>query len=187
MPVNAKLLAYLTAAGARYQVFPHQVEYTSQEIAEASHVPGRGLIKLVVLRDAQGSYLVAALPACMNVNLEKLERLVGRGTLTLASEHELRLLFPDCQIGSGPPFGHLYGLTMVMDPCLFESDQVYFQAGSHREVVGMGIGEFRRLARPQCATACFHLVATARERPERPAARHAPGARPTPPAQPANR
>jgi Ala-tRNA(Pro) deacylase len=71
----------------------------------------------------------------------------------------MRLLFPDCQIGSEPPFGHLYGIAVVMDPCLLDGDQVYFQAGNHREVVSMGRDEFRLLARPTCAARCFHAAA----------------------------
>lgn len=159
MPINPKLLAYMSASGARYKVFPHHLEYTSQKIAEASHVPGRGLVKSVLLRDADASYVLAALPAHAIVDLAQLEHITGRRQLALASEHEMRLLFPDCQIGSEPPFGHLYGIAVVMDPCLLDGDQVYFQAGNHREVVSMGRDEFRLLARPTCAARCFHAAA----------------------------
>jgi Ala-tRNA(Pro) deacylase len=158
MPINPKLLAFMTASGARYKVFPHHLEYTSQQVAEASHVPGRGLVKAVVLRDAESSYLVAALPASMNVDLERLEQLTGRRKLALASEHELRLLFPDCQIGAAPPFGHLYGIAVIVDPCLLDGPEIYFQAGNHREVVSMSRDEFRLLARPTCASECFHAA-----------------------------
>lgn len=163
MPINPKLLAYLTAAGARYQVFPHRLEYTSQEVAEASHVAGRELIKTVVFKDECSSYLVAALPACSCVDLERLARFSGHGRLELASEHELRLLFPDCSIGCGPPFGQVYGISVIVDPCLLESDEIYFQAGSHREVVRMSRDEFLRVAHPQRAAGCFHATLPARE------------------------
>jgi Ala-tRNA(Pro) deacylase len=158
MPINPKLLAYLTAAGARYQVFPHRLEYTAQEVAEASHVAGRELIKAVVLKDERSSYLVAALPACAILDLERLARLAGRARLSLASEHELRLLFPDCSVGCGPPFGQVYGISVIVDPCLLESDEIYFQAGGHREIVRMSRGEFLRVASPLRAAGCFHTA-----------------------------
>ena len=161
MSVNAKLLSYLTSAGARYKVFPHQIEYTAQEIAEATCVPGRELVKLVVLRDAEGSYLGVALPASVRADLERLERVSHRRGLKLASEHELHLLFPDCQIGTAPPFGHIYGLSLLMDPCLLQAPEIYFQAGNHREVVSMSRDEFRLLARPACAGECLHGPAAA--------------------------
>jgi Ala-tRNA(Pro) deacylase len=156
MPINAKLLSYLTSAGARYKVFPHQIEFTAQEIAEVSRVPGRELVKLVVLRDADGSYLGVALPASARADLARLERVSNRRGLKLASEHELRLLFPDCQIGTAPPFGHVYGLSLLLDPCLLQAPEIYFQAGNHREVVSMSRDEFRLLARPTCAGECLH-------------------------------
>ena len=156
MPINPKLLAYLTASGARYKVFPHEEVYTAQEVAEASHITGRGLAKLVVLRDAGSSYLVVALPASSSVDLERVAHASSRTGLALAGEHEIRLLFPDCQIGSAPPFGHLYGIALLTDPCLMEAGEIYFQAGNHREVVGMTSEEFRRLARPAVAPECLH-------------------------------
>ncbi|MGH7741492.1 MAG: aminoacyl-tRNA deacylase [Candidatus Eiseniibacteriota bacterium] len=167
MPINPKLLAHLSAAGARYKVFPHRLEFTSQEIAEASCVPGRDLLKLVVLRDAEGSYLAAALPACMKVELQHLGRALGRRALAPATEHELKLLFPDCAIGTAPPFGHLYGIAVVMDPCLLVDDTIYFQAGSHREVVSMNREEFLALARPQRAAECFHTARVSAHTPGR--------------------
>lgn len=161
MAINVKLLSYLTSAGARYIVFPHRVEFTAQEVAEASHVPGRELVKLVVLRDSEGEHLVVALPASMSVSLRHLERLTGRHALSLASEHELRALFPDCQVGAAPPFGHLYGVQVLMDPCLLAEPHVYFQAGNHGEVVSMRCDEFVRLARPARARECFHAAVSA--------------------------
>jgi Ala-tRNA(Pro) deacylase len=152
-------------------VFPHQIEFTAQEIAEASRVPGRELVKLVVLRDAEGSYLGVALPASARVDLARLERVSNRRGLKLACEHELRLLFPDCQIGTAPPFGHVYGLSLLLDPCLLQAPEIYFQAGNHREVVSMSRDEFRLLARPTCAGECLHAPASTPQ-PDRARAPH---------------
>jgi Ala-tRNA(Pro) deacylase len=54
-----------------------------------------------------------------------------------------------------PPFGHLYGLPMFVDPCL-AGDEVFFQAGNHHEVVRMRWNDFERLASPFIGDTCLH-------------------------------
>jgi hypothetical protein len=54
----------------------------------------------------------------------------------LASENEFRDHFADCETGSMPPFGNLYGMDVFVDQTLAENldkdKEIAFNAGSHR-------------------------------------------------------
>ena len=72
------------------------------------------------------------------------------------NERELKRLFPDCEVGAMPPFGALYGMPMYVDPCLLESEDIFFQAGNHHEVVLMRSQEYEDVAGPLFSGSCLH-------------------------------
>ena len=85
-----------------------------------------------------------------------MRRVTGRLGVQLENEDELLRLFPDCEVGAMPPFGHLYHLPMYVDPCLLEDVDIFFQAGNHHEIVLMRTVEYRRVARPFEVRGCLH-------------------------------
>jgi Ala-tRNA(Pro) deacylase len=91
---------------------------------------------------------MAVVPASYRVDLFKLKRYLGAGTVELASENEFRDRFPDCETGSMPPFGNLYGMDVFADEKLAEDKEIAFNAGSHRELVRMSFTDFRDLVKP---------------------------------------
>ena len=58
-------------------------------------------------------------------------------------------LFPDCEVGTMPPLGNLYGLRVYVDTSLTLEPVIYFPAGLHREVVEMRYEDFERLIHPR--------------------------------------
>lgn len=155
MAINERLSELLRQRGVTAEILPHREVFTAQEVAHSSRVSGRNLAKVIVLRDEAQTFLMAVIPAHEHVDVDELKHITGRKGLELASEEELRRLFPDCELGAMPPFGHLYGLPMFVDPCLVEED-VYFQAGNHHEIVRMRHADFVRLARPFEGKLCLH-------------------------------
>jgi Ala-tRNA(Pro) deacylase len=91
---------------------------------------------------------MAVVPASYRVDLFKLKRYLGVGTVELASETEFRDRFPDCETGAMPPFGNLYGMDVFADESLAVDKEIAFNAGSHRELVRMGFADFRDLVKP---------------------------------------
>jgi Ala-tRNA(Pro) deacylase len=144
------LQTYLDEAGANYRVSHHPTAFTAQGLAEVEHVPGRKVIKPVVVR-ADGQFVMCALPACYRVDLDELRNQLQAEKVALADEQALAKLFPDCELGAAPPIGRLYGLTTLMDESLVADDRVTFQAGTHREAVTMTLAEYRRVAQPEIA------------------------------------
>ncbi len=156
MTMNVRLQAFLEAEQASYATRTHAPAFTAQEVAALSHVPGRDLAKAVVARSEDGRYLMAVLPASCRVDLAALARAAGTRKLSLAREEEVLKLFPDCEAGAMPPFGRLYGLPVYVDDCFSRNETLFFQAGNHREVVGMPYAEFERLAAPVVGEFCLH-------------------------------
>ena len=156
MPMNPRLLQFLTRCGARYTVYPHDDAFEALPGLAARSTPVPDLARVVVLRVGTSPLLLAVLPASTEPDRARIEELSRRHPLRLADARELSESFPDCESGTAPPFGHLYGCSALVDPCLLAADRIYFQAGNHREVVGMSTDEFIRLAQPCRAEACLH-------------------------------
>lgn len=154
MAINRRLGELIRSRGVRVELQPHREVFTAQEVAHASHLPRRNMAKVVVLRDGV-DHLMVALPASEHVDLETLRSTTGRPGLELAPEEDLRSIFPDCELGAMPPFGHLYGLRMYVDPCLAEHD-IWFQAGNHHEIARMAYETYERLSRPYVGGVCLH-------------------------------
>ena len=134
----------------RYRVSRHPTVYTAQMLAEAEHVPGRKVIKPVVVQ-ADGEFVMCALPACYRVDLGELKDQLQANEVKLVDEPKLAELFPDCEPGAVPPIGRMYGMTTLMDESLVADDRVTFQAGTHKDAVTMSLASYRRVAQPEMA------------------------------------
>jgi Ala-tRNA(Pro) deacylase len=143
---SAKLKQFLDAEGVRYVSVLHSVAYTSQEIASLAHISGRELTKTVMVF-VDGRLAMAVLPASVQVGLDRLKALTKAKEVRLATEREFRDAFPDCETGAMPPFGNLYGMPVYVDISLF-SDEIIFNAGTHRELIRMSFSDFERLVKP---------------------------------------
>ncbi len=143
MAIAATIKRYLEDHGVKYDVIVHTHTSSSMHTAEAAHVPGDKLAKTVVLKDGDG-YLMAVLPATHHLDIERLNELVKR-ELDLAGEKELDKLFKDCETGAVPPAGAAYNMHVALDKSLTDESDIYFEAGSHLEVIHISGAQFRSL------------------------------------------
>jgi Ala-tRNA(Pro) deacylase len=156
MAINPRLKALLDRHRASYEVLPHRLAFTAQDVARATHVTGRRVAKVVVIRDEDGAHLMAVIPATHHVDPGQLREVTGRHGVHLEDEAELKRLFPDCETGTMPPFTALYGMPVYVDPCLAFETNIYFQAGNHHEIVRMSYEEYSRVAAPIVMDVCLH-------------------------------
>jgi Ala-tRNA(Pro) deacylase len=91
---------------------------------------------------------MAVVPASFRVDLYRLKKYLGADSVELATESEFRGRFPDCETGSMPPFGNLYGMDVFAEQALAEDKEIAFNAGSHRELVRMKFADFFELVKP---------------------------------------
>jgi Ala-tRNA(Pro) deacylase len=144
------LQSYLDEMGVNYRTSKHDDTFTAQDLAAAEHIPGRKVIKPVVVR-ADGEFVMCALPASYKVDLSELRQQLQCEEVQLADENTLQEIFADCELGAAPPIGRLYGLPTLMDESLFADDRVTFQAGTHCDAVTMTLADYRRVAQPEVA------------------------------------
>ena len=149
MGIPTRLIDFLNQSKVRYDVLHHPEAFTAQELAAIEHVKGRSHAKVVMII-ADAEKFMAVLPADHRVDLEKLNQVTGKRT-ALATETEFKELFPDCAVGTMPPFGHLYGMATYVDTSLAEAGHIVFEAGTHSDAIRMSYADYTRLAQPTVA------------------------------------
>jgi Ala-tRNA(Pro) deacylase len=150
MAMATRLKQYLDENDIKYVACTHSQAFTAQEIAHSMHVRGKELAKAVVLR-ADDAIVMAVLPAHHRINLERFAEVVGANHVRLASEAEMKTLFPDCEIGAMPVFGNLYNLAVFVAEPLARDDEIYFNAGTHTDSIRLKFADFVKLTNPKFA------------------------------------
>ncbi len=151
MSVAKRVKEVLDREKIPYKVEEHDVAYTAQEVAAATHIRGKEMVKCVVVV-VDGKHVLAAMPASRKVDWPALKKALGAQSVRLAEEKEFASEFPDCEIGAMPPFGTLYDLELLAADPLKTDDEIAFNAGNHREVLRMKRADWERAAKPRWAT-----------------------------------
>lgn len=149
MGIATKLKDFLDKEHISYQTMMHPEAFTATEIAACKHVPGKQFAKCVII-NADGEYIMCVMPATHHIDFTKLKKLVDARDLRLASEDEIRKLFPEFPPGTEPPFGELYSLKIDVyaDQILEENEEIVLSAGTHTDLVKIRWMDFMRLVRP---------------------------------------
>lgn len=148
MPAD-RVRTYLMEHGIEYRTHSHPAAYTTSEVAEAEHVPGAQMAKVVLL-SADEELVMAVVPGDHRVDLAKARAALGTDEVRLADESDFAGVFPDCETGAEPPFGGLYQVPMVVDQA-FGGEQITFNGGTHTETITIGLGDYLDLTRPRRA------------------------------------
>ena len=133
----------LARAGVVYKVRGHTATETLEEAARTCGVSSRRFVRAVLLKDARGPILVV-LPLTHLIDFQALEGLLGRRPVP-ASADETVAAFPDCEPGTVPPLGTVYGIETLIDPSVYDSEDLCFEPGVHDMVVHIRRSGFRRL------------------------------------------
>ena len=143
MRISEGLRRYLERVSVPYELLRHPRTATSTETAAAAGVAGDRLAKAVVIED-RWRFLVAVIPSTHRLELGALHERLGE-QVGLATEAEVRLLFDDCEDGAVPGLAQAYGLDVLVDDALLAQDDVYFEAGTHADLIHMTGEMFRDL------------------------------------------
>lgn len=150
MTIANRVKTFLDGNDVEFEHTEHEPAYTAQEVAEAEHIPGRQVAKVVILTDGEAS-IMAVLPATRKIDLDRIRHAAGDEGLRLASEGEFADLFPGCEVGAMAPFGNLYDLPVFVDQSLREDETITFNAGTHTDAITMAYADFERLVEPVAA------------------------------------
>lgn len=150
MPVQ-KLKKFLDENNVKYVCIKHSPAYTAQEIAGSAHIPGKELAKTVMV-NIDGKMAMAVLPASYHIDFQLLEEASGATRIGLADEDGFKDMFPDCEVGAMPPFGNLYNMDVYVAKTLAEDEEIFFNAGSHTELIRLAYKDFENLVKPRVLT-----------------------------------
>ncbi|MEX2132935.1 MAG: YbaK/EbsC family protein [Acidimicrobiia bacterium] len=142
-----RVRTYLMEHGVSYQTHTHPAAYTTSEVAEAGHVSGEEMAKVVMLM-ADDRLVMAVIPGDKMVDLENAGEALGTENVRLAEEDEFASSFPDCESGAEPPFGTLYDVPTLVDEGL-DSPRITFNAGTHTETITMLLADYLELTKPK--------------------------------------
>jgi Ala-tRNA(Pro) deacylase len=131
-----------------YKSVWHPVSYSAQKTAAFAHVSGNEFAKPVMVR-IDGQLCMVVVPASNQVDFDLLRQATGAKDLRLANESEFMNLFPDCEVGAMPPFGHLYGVQTYVAEKLSHDDIISFNAGTHNELIEMTFRDYSRIEHPR--------------------------------------
>lgn len=145
MAISNKLRLYLKQHDVKYRLISHPHSASSMESAEKAHVPGDSLAKGIIVKEG-GEYLMVVLPSDYYVELDTLQKLLGK-EVEMAEEAELIGLLPDCELGAIPAVGPVFGVKTMWDPntSLGKEEQVYFEAGDHEHLIKVSGKQFHEL------------------------------------------
>ena len=147
MAIAQQLQSFLHEHHADYELVCHPYSERSLDTARSACIPVKNMTKAVVLHDEQG-YMMAIMPSMNKLMLRWINAKLDRH-LRLATEKELKKLFPDCDSGAVPAMGAAYGMSTCWDDELNSVQDVYLEAGNHRELVHMHREQFKQLLQGQ--------------------------------------
>jgi Ala-tRNA(Pro) deacylase len=122
-----EILRMFEKFSVEYRLYEHEPVYTSQEAAKVRGVELKTGCKSMILKTKAGSFVLANIAADRKIDLKKLEEIIGT-KLNFATKEEV-LQATNCESGSVPPFGKLFGLPTYLDKSVLENDFVNFNIG----------------------------------------------------------
>src|SRR5207244_12413965 len=96
-----------------FKVLTHSETFTAPELAQALHVPGKELAKVVMVK-ADERFVMMVLSANKKVDLKRLREIFRTSHVRLATEAEFKELFTDCELGDMPPCVNVYALVVCV-------------------------------------------------------------------------
>jgi len=144
-----KILSIFKENNVGYQLYEHEPVYTSQQAAAVRGVELKTGCKSMLLKTKAGKFLIANLAADRKIDLKKLEKIVG-DKLSFATKDAV-LQATNCETGSVPPFGNLFGLPTFLDESVMENSFVNFNIGTLTKSVKISKQDLLRIMEPKIA------------------------------------
>ena len=147
---------FLREAGIAHDVVEHPPTYSAVQEARAAHEEPRHTAKTLLLHDREG-WRLAVIPANRRLDMAKARRLLGGTThLRLATEEEMRQVFPAFDVGALPPVGGPRARPAAVDVRLIYRDRVLCAGGDHRHAVRLDPRDLVRVSEPRVGDLCEH-------------------------------
>lgn len=156
-PVVGKIRTHLDAAGVAYKTFEHDAVRTSEEAAAVrpEYSLAQGAKALIVRikkknlpKEAEKQFVQIVVPGDAKFDPRKVREALDAKDIRFATEEEVNTITGGVQPGGVPPFGNLFGLSVIADPSIFSHDEIVFNAGDRRFSIALSAAEYRRVVDP---------------------------------------
>ncbi len=141
------LLDWLAGQRVEYELHEHPLTFTARETAQVEGVDPRRFAKTVAVQTDTGQRALLVVDATDRVDLDKAGQVLGARRVRLLTEAELVEFAPDCEVGTMPPVGELFGVPVYADHAVREDPEISFHAGSHHFTVHVDRAGWERAAR----------------------------------------
>ncbi len=148
MQCKERLEAYLREHQVPFQVQHHARTFRAQEIAESEHIPSKMVAKTVIVL-ADDRMIALVLSAAERADLDQVRTALGAREVRQAHEREFAATFPDCEVGTMPPFGNLYSIPTYVEKHLAEQEMMVFPVGTYTDTMSLRYADFERLVQPK--------------------------------------
>jgi Ala-tRNA(Pro) deacylase len=155
-PVTQQILDLLNQNNCWHETFEHEAVRTSEEAAKTR--PGyslrqgaKSIIIRAKIRGSEKKFLMLVMPADQKFSNDKVNALLGAKDIRFATEEEVADITDGVKPGAVPPFGNLFGLEVVTDRTLYDSEKIVFNAGERTFSVAMKSADYKRLVEPKIA------------------------------------
>jgi Ala-tRNA(Pro) deacylase len=144
------VIDYLKYNNIHYEMIDRDPAWSAQEAAVGLQGSKKNPAKTHIVH-ADGKYYMIVMPAGNRIDDNLLLDVLKAKNVHLASEEDLQLIFPECEVGTMPPFGNLFALPVYIDKMLSDDDMIIFSACSHTRSIRLKMYDFLRLVKPVIA------------------------------------
>ena len=142
-----RISQFLADQHVAFETMIHPPAFTAQKRARFLRVPGRQVVKSVLLV-CDDKFVLAVLPAPDHIDLSAVSCCL-EATARLATESEVSQLFRDCERGALAPFGSLYGIQSLLEDGLDPETIIVFESQMHAFTIKMRCRDYEMLEKPR--------------------------------------
>jgi CheY-like chemotaxis protein/prolyl-tRNA editing enzyme YbaK/EbsC (Cys-tRNA(Pro) deacylase) len=147
MSVPSWLTRILHYYNVPFEVHQHPPVKSASHLAHAEHVSGRWVAKPVFLI-AGRQLITVVVPANSRVDLGRVQAVLGKSDLRMATEEEIAVRFKGCAPGALPPLRLRSDQVFLMDRALAHLHDITFAAGTYEDAISMRFRDWYRMVHP---------------------------------------
>ena len=153
MATTHDLLKYLTANEVEYSLLAHGSVDSTDDLAKAVRVPARIIVQTTLVKVDEHCWMIVT-PGDRKINLASICKILGGNSIHACDLSDWNFYFPNCEINTMPPFGNLYGISILADKSLEQGRRIVFSAYSRTQSIFMRWDAYVSLAKPIVADIC---------------------------------
>ena len=154
-PITQQIVDLLKTNSVWFETFEHEAVTTSEDAARVrpKYTLSQGAKAIVVkveTRNREESFVMLVMPADLKLNSKKVKVALDLRSFRFAKEEEISDITQGIQRGGVPPFGNLFPkpAAVHIDPKMFESERIIFNAGDRCFSIAMKSEDYKRLVCP---------------------------------------